>query len=42
MAGGYLEPLQTYLDDPALTDAAWYDFSDYAEASSRVATRGGP
>ena len=26
-----LEPLQPFLDDPALTDAAWYDMSDYAD-----------
>ena len=31
VAGGYLEPLQAFLDDPALTDAAWYDISDYAD-----------
>ena len=26
---GYLEPLQQYLDDPKLTDKAWYNFGDY-------------
>jgi multiple sugar transport system substrate-binding protein len=26
---GYLEPLQKYLDDPKLTDQAWYNFADY-------------
>ena len=31
VAGNYLEPLQPYLDDPALTDAEWYDMSDYAD-----------
>jgi ABC-type glycerol-3-phosphate transport system substrate-binding protein len=30
VTGDYLEPLQPYLDDPALTDAAWYDIGDYA------------
>lgn len=31
VAGDYLEPLQPYLDNPALTDAAWYDMSDYSD-----------
>ena len=26
---GYLEPLDAYLSDPALTDAAWYDSGDF-------------
>jgi multiple sugar transport system substrate-binding protein len=26
---GYLEPLDTYLNDPKLTDAAWYDSGDF-------------
>ena len=26
---GYLEPLTTYLEDPALTDPDWYNFADY-------------
>jgi multiple sugar transport system substrate-binding protein len=31
VAGDYLEPLQPYLDNASLTDAAWYDISDYAD-----------
>jgi multiple sugar transport system substrate-binding protein len=31
VAGNYLEPLQSYLDDATLTDAAWYNMSDYAD-----------
>ena len=30
VAGNYLEPLQPYLDDATLTDAAWYNIGDYA------------
>jgi multiple sugar transport system substrate-binding protein len=26
---GYLEPLTPYLEDPKLTDPAWYNFADY-------------
>ncbi|GAK56635.1 putative sugar ABC transporter, periplasmic component [Candidatus Vecturithrix granuli] len=26
---GYLEPLEQYLEDPKLTDKAWYNFADY-------------
>ncbi len=31
VTGGYLEPLQPFLDDPKLTDAKWYDIGDYAD-----------
>ena len=29
VAGDYLEPLQPYLDNPALTDSAYYNMADY-------------
>lgn len=29
VAGGYLEPLMPYLENPKLTDAAYYNLSDY-------------
>jgi multiple sugar transport system substrate-binding protein len=31
VAGDYLEPLQPFLDDAALTDADWYGIDDYAD-----------
>lgn len=31
--GGWLEPLQKYIDDPTLTDKAAYDFADYPAAA---------
>lgn len=31
VASDSLEPLQPFLDNAALTDAAWYDMSDYAD-----------
>ncbi|MGI6776799.1 MAG: ABC transporter substrate-binding protein [Acetivibrionales bacterium] len=27
--GGWVEPLQKYIDDPNLTDPEWYDFDDF-------------
>nr|WP_246286174.1 sugar ABC transporter substrate-binding protein [Microbacterium pseudoresistens] len=31
---GWLEPLNEYLDDGAVTDADWYDFEDFFEGAS--------
>ena len=36
--GGWIEPLKPFIDDPALTDAAWYDFKDYSTGSLRDCT----
>jgi len=32
-AGGWLEPLEPYLENPKLTDKEWYDFEDYPTGS---------
>lgn len=32
-AGGWLEPLEPYLENSSLTDKAWYDFEDYPAGS---------
>lgn len=31
VSGGYLEALETYLNNPALTDADWYNIGDYPD-----------
>ncbi|NPV53946.1 MAG: sugar ABC transporter substrate-binding protein [Firmicutes bacterium] len=36
--GKWVEPLKPYLENPKLTDAAWYDFNDYPKGSLRDAT----
>ena len=35
-SAGWLEPLDKYLEDPKLTDKAWYDFDDYLPATIKV------
>ncbi len=32
VTGGYLEPLEAYLNNPVLTDAEWYNIGDYPTA----------
>lgn len=32
-AGGWMEPLGPFLEDPSLTDTEWYDFDDFPKGS---------
>jgi len=40
-SAGWLEPLRPYLNDPELTDIAWYDFGDYPSGSYAEVTHEG-
>lgn len=38
---GWLEPIDQYMNDPDLTDAAWYDWDDFFSGAQAAATIGG-
>lgn len=40
-ASGWLTPVDTFMNDPALTDPAWYDWDDFFPGAQAAATIGG-